>query len=334
MKKPKIPLIVIILAVALIIGGLIFVLKFDVDKHNQENFPASGWSAEGREDSDNDGLRDWEEELYHTDPNNPDTDNDGYLDGEEVDSGHNPLVKAPGDKLSFYPLPLGEKYNITNKILNEEAARNLLLSYLSQKADYLKDHPEIKNPDQFLALTDPSTIKEMARRSLSDSYDYLMGPNEENVLEILNIFEVNITDAQIKISQDNSQQAIRLYISKISQWLNSEIFFFQDEALQIIDNSFKNNDFSELNRLIALNDGWISQMKEIAVPSSWKDVHKEGLKTIILFRNIFVSIRDYESDPFKAYYAAEQLEKLADSWNNLIKKAIDLAKSQEIELSL
>lgn len=331
----KLPPITIIVGIIILIGGLVFVLKY-ASKESLTKIKLGGKTIEVSEehfkDSDNDGLRDWEEELYKTDPFNPDTDNDGYLDGEEVDSGHNPLVKAPGDKLGFHPLPLGKKYNITEKILNQEAVSNLLLSYLAQKADYLENHPEIKNPEQFTALTDPSTIKEIARRSVYDSYNYLVGPNEENILEILDIFEITITDEQIKISQDNSQEAVQLYISEISQWLNSDVFFFQDEALQIIANAFKNSDFSALDKLIKLNDSWIEQMKEIIVPSSWKEIHKRGLEIIILFRNIFVSLRDYQSDPFKAYYAAEQLEKLSYQWNNLIKQAIALAKSQGIEL--
>jgi len=41
-------------------------------------------------DTDNDGLSDEKEEMYNTDPENPDTDDDGYLDGEEVKNGYNP----------------------------------------------------------------------------------------------------------------------------------------------------------------------------------------------------------------------------------------------------
>jgi len=36
-----------------------------------------------QKDSDNDGLMDWEEELFGTDPLNPDTDGDGIQDGKE-----------------------------------------------------------------------------------------------------------------------------------------------------------------------------------------------------------------------------------------------------------
>lgn len=50
-------------------------------------------------DSDNDGLKDWEESLWQTDPNNPDTDGDKTLDGQEIKSYRNPLVPAPNDIL-------------------------------------------------------------------------------------------------------------------------------------------------------------------------------------------------------------------------------------------
>jgi len=42
-------------------------------------------------DSDADGLTDEEENnIWGTDPNNPDTDTDGYTDGQEVQNGYNP----------------------------------------------------------------------------------------------------------------------------------------------------------------------------------------------------------------------------------------------------
>lgn len=45
-------------------------------------------------DDDNDGLSNAKEEIYGTDPKNPDTDSDGYQDGQEVKKGYDPA--APG----------------------------------------------------------------------------------------------------------------------------------------------------------------------------------------------------------------------------------------------
>ncbi len=52
-------------------------------------------------DTDRDGLKDFEETLWKTDPANPDTDGDGSTDGEEVQNDRNPLKKGPNDRLSL-----------------------------------------------------------------------------------------------------------------------------------------------------------------------------------------------------------------------------------------
>lgn len=46
-------------------------------------------------DMDKDGLTDVEEDLYKTDPANPDTDGDGYSDGHEVFYLYSPIGKEP-----------------------------------------------------------------------------------------------------------------------------------------------------------------------------------------------------------------------------------------------
>ena len=51
-------------------------------------------------DSDGDGLKDWEEDLWGTDPNNPDTNKDGLTDLIDIRSGINPLGKGLDDKLA------------------------------------------------------------------------------------------------------------------------------------------------------------------------------------------------------------------------------------------
>jgi len=333
----KLPPITIIIGIILLIGGLIFVWQY-ADKESLIKVKLGGKtievSKEDLKDSDNDGLKDWEEELFGTDPYNPDTDADGYLDGEEVAADTNPLIKAPGDKLVFYPLPVGEKYNITKKILDEEVIDSMLDSYTFQKGEYIMDHPEIYSPETFSAFTKQSTIQTMSKWALSDAYAGLLEKAEQTISEIPELFNIKITDENIKISQDNSLEAIKLYLSQISSVLNSDIFFLQEQTLQAVLSAFKNNDFSYLDKLIKSNDAKIEQVKNIIVPSSWKEIHKQGLELTLLIRNIFVSLRDMQNDPLKAYVALEKLENFSDDWNDLMNQAIDLAKGQGIKLSL
>jgi len=62
-----------------------------------------------KKDSDNDGLKDWEEALWKTDPQNPDTDGDGTPDGKEVAEGRNPAIPGPDDYLPSVIPPLKNK---------------------------------------------------------------------------------------------------------------------------------------------------------------------------------------------------------------------------------
>ncbi|MEK7125228.1 MAG: thrombospondin type 3 repeat-containing protein [Patescibacteria group bacterium] len=51
------------------------------------------------DDTDRDGLADYDESYWNTDFQDPDSDGDGYKDGEEVASGHDPLLPGPDDKI-------------------------------------------------------------------------------------------------------------------------------------------------------------------------------------------------------------------------------------------
>jgi hypothetical protein len=51
-------------------------------------------------DTDNDGLKDWEEVMWATDAENPDTDGDGTYDGEEIAQKRNPKNPSINDEFS------------------------------------------------------------------------------------------------------------------------------------------------------------------------------------------------------------------------------------------
>ncbi|MEA2064718.1 MAG: hypothetical protein U9O66_00255 [Patescibacteria group bacterium] len=74
----------------LCVGGGPMVMDQDVDGLYDFEEKKFGTDPNNR-DTDNDGLDDYYEvRIYKTDPLNPDTDGDGYSDGEEVKAGYNP----------------------------------------------------------------------------------------------------------------------------------------------------------------------------------------------------------------------------------------------------
>ena len=333
----KLPVFPILVAIFLAIGLILFINAYSKrGAFSQFNLWGGKESIieSQTKDSDNDGLQDWQEDLYKTDYLNPDTDGDGYLDGEEINSGHNPLVKAPGDKQIFYPLPIGDLYNITKKVLSEKTMNSILDSYLAQKAEYLQDHANISSNDAFTASTKTSTIQEMFLRALSDSYPTILEQAEKTISQIPEIFDITISDVDIDISEDNSQEAIKAYLAEVSAILNADNFLLQEKSLQAVSSAFENGDFSQIDAIIKANDTKIERAKVITIPSFWKEIHKEGLALTLILRNIFVSFRDIPNDPLKVYVALEKLEKFPGQWNDLMQRAIDLANSQGINLSL
>src|SRR3989338_96932 len=100
---PSRKFILTILALALVGGAVFYVAtrtpKTETVYRTPEESVAKA-AAILAKDADNDGLKDWEEELWGTDPKQPDTDGDKTPDGEEIRLGRDPLKPAPDDLLA------------------------------------------------------------------------------------------------------------------------------------------------------------------------------------------------------------------------------------------
>lgn len=130
------------LAIAVVLGlGYYTVIETDIllssKTQNDPSLSVKDTRAvmeNGTKDSDNDGLADWEEELWGTDPNVADTDGDGTPDGEELDAGRDPNVAGPDDarKTSDVATRTASS-SAASKNSPEEFARTFFRDYLSQR---------------------------------------------------------------------------------------------------------------------------------------------------------------------------------------------------------
>ena len=88
-------LIALSAAIIIVVLAIIFnYWKPSTTKIENNNLVVAGANASSSAmdiDSDNDGLPDWKEALYGTNPHNPDTDGDGTPDGMEVAENRDPL---------------------------------------------------------------------------------------------------------------------------------------------------------------------------------------------------------------------------------------------------
>lgn len=338
MKKidfKKLPIVSILMAIILAIGLILFISAYSKkEAFSQINL----WGGKettitsNNKDTDNDGLKDWEENLYKTDPLNYDTDADGYLDGEEINSGHNPLIKGPNDNQVFFPLPIGDKYNITNKVFSD--IESVFKSYIEQKNEYATDHPEITTSQEFLENTPKDTMNQLFKRAITSNEGDWLSKAEQILNEMPEVFKVEISDNDIIISQNNDQESIKEYANKLISYLDSPDFFLKEESINLLKINLPNADYVKIDDLIRINDFEINKLKETETPMLCKEIQKQALKTSIILRNIFVSLRGYEDDPLKAAIASDEFENALKEWEILIQKFNNLNKSQQLNLLL
>lgn len=92
-------------------------------------------------DSDSDGLLDWEETLWNTNPQKADSDNDGTKDGQEVALGRDPNKQGPDD--AWVSNSYVDKYvassNVDPNSLTSRIAKNMLIGVGQKNEDIAKD---------------------------------------------------------------------------------------------------------------------------------------------------------------------------------------------------
>lgn len=87
-------------------------------------------------DGDMDGLSDWQEELWKSDPRNPDTDGDGTNDGEEIAADRDPTIPGPNDILinpSDYFQSEVDFTNFASGTVSDKLSIDLFSKYLGLK---------------------------------------------------------------------------------------------------------------------------------------------------------------------------------------------------------
>ncbi len=325
-KKFNILAVVFLLLIGIIIGGYL-VLKSktgtasiseqlsQILEQSKELISGCQPNPEDKnKDSDNDGLMDWQETTWQTNPCQPDSDGDGYLDGEEVASGYNPTIPAPNDELTDQdPTKPRTLPNNLTLALAESLRKRIINQGLES----------VTNP---LEPADLTTSNRLVNTAIQETINQATGE-----------FSLpNISDEEIVISTDISATAVQSYAGKIieaiEQWeVKTSIeqsALFESES-ELFYYAIQNRDFTEIDKYIKFYQGAAEEFKQIPVPSHFKDIHKEQIGIFWVTANIFRAVKQIDQDPLKTNLALEQYKITVDLFNQMLLRLVDQLEKEQ-----
>jgi hypothetical protein len=150
-------------------------------------------------DSDNDGMKDWEEALWKTDPQKSDTDGDGTSDSEEIKLNRDPMKANTAPQNATPNDKIDEKIITDNKKAEEDFAK---LSDVDKMGRLLfSEYLATKKIGQTLTSSDIQNI-------VNDSLSTMPAPVfKQYTIKDLHIFEYN-DKAQIKEYADKINEIL------------------------------------------------------------------------------------------------------------------------------
>ncbi|OGD66954.1 hypothetical protein A2442_00095 [Candidatus Campbellbacteria bacterium RIFOXYC2_FULL_35_25] len=273
---PSEKLVSVFFVVAVIFGVYFFVFKND----NKATFSFSSNQDDATkinktdEDTDGDGLMDWEEFLLKTDSNNPDTDGDGISDKDEFKKDNRLTEEGFYTYFDNYKKELENRKDLNRTDL---ASKDLLIGYIGLKQAGL--------------LTDTNKEK------LIDSIVL------ENVLESSSN-KYSISDIK---TTNNSQDSVKTYYDKIVSVLGT--YTNGENDLLVLKRALENNDSKEIEKLKKSAINYINLQNELVKIITPSDLVNNHLNIVTILGNLIKNIEDMSlsmEDPLRGLTGAKK----------------------------
>jgi len=253
------------------------------------------------QDSDQDGLSNDEEKLYGTDPSNKDSDGDGYGDGVEVESGYDPMKRAPGDKIIAGT-------SASAPVTSPENADNLTQKVSDEIAGILKN----SGADKTISLDEINSSVEKI----------LEGNTEEAALPDVAIEDIKIKKLSKSLKGDKrteqEQKDAVEYLTVLSYLAANNApraFQTEDDLSGMLESvsgdaitALSSGNMEFVNQLSKQGEKMLEELQDVEVPEKMLDIHIKALKM--------------------ARYAMQLKEELGASQNDPLGQIAVLSKAQ------
>lgn len=232
-------------------------------------------------DTDKDGLKDWEESLWNTDPKNADSDNDGTKDGDETDRNRDPAKKGEDAFTPEATLAVPDYFK-TSTSTTEATGKALFARYLA-----------LKQSGKFSAVTQQSLIDDLTNNILSSSS---VAPKYRKT--DLTVVPTNAENASL---YKFNMQAVSTFVSE-SGLRGSELL-----AIALAVNGNPENiakGMESLDPFITVHEKALQKFETIPVPEVVADAHVTFLSTYAAYVETLRMIRDAAADPIQGMVAS------------------------------
>jgi len=219
--------------------------------------------------------------------NGLDSNNDGLKDWEEV-------LQRANDNSNFDNLSSSDSVNLTR-----ELAKSMGAQAASLKGG---EYPDVSD-----------SIK-----SIDENTNSLM-------LEFIAGFNTQISEKELKISQDNSLDAVKKYSSDVSKAIPVNPYPQKAED-DIFTEAMNTKNFRVIDDYIKYYEQAIGNMKNVVAPSDFLAIHKREIELFIATKKVYESVKEIDNDPLKTVLALQQNEKIRKEMKNLIINFMNLVQ--------
>ncbi len=247
------------------------------------------------QDTDGDGLKDWEEFLYQTDETNPDTDGDGSTDGAEVQKGFDPLFAGNGTS-------------------TEGVTASSESGFVFYKDDPTLNKTDVLARDLFIGVTELSKAEAVG----TNIQDGVIQRIIDETTTADSILKYDREDLSIVADSFSAKNLYRQQYQAATQTLSGVSFY----ELELMSRAVEEGDETalvELGKNGAAYVAFAEALRGVKVPESISQVHLELINNLLIMAESISQMQGVEEDPLNVIVYSDKF--LEDE--GLVEKNLD-----------